>query len=439
MYRYILLAALVCLIPTAAHGSDVNNTPVHLVITTHNPSCTAVHLDRFEAVRLTDVRVTERDGVFGYSADEFRNGVNITAVVWVHEIHKIVSELQWHTTIRNMAVYLPVTPNSTLSELPILLMSYTNAYTESLGRFDFPMGCDIDQKVVEDFLDAIGRDGASDPTPISKPTTMSYVGPDIAYGSASIPMPVNLTITSHNPPCTAALLDHLGVARLTDVQQLRIDRVKTYSAAELVRGINITAVVWPSEVNKTMTELVERPEVRSVVAHTYTTQNTTSAKQSALLAQAINPNVKTWEDTPGKTRCDIMSQDLINMIMDDAGWGGVSGPNPAPTPTPSPNPAGDSELASETLTLDTCPPTEHYVDPETRIYHCGDLIKVLVWTYNTTDTWRFLQENGALVLSAGDEDGMLGTMKAAIPISIMWALHELNGTQDVDITKGIWR
>ena len=415
MYIYILLAALICLMPMAAYGSEVNNTTVHLVITTHNPSCTAVHLDRLGAARLTDVQPTVRDGVFGYGADEFREGINVTAAVWTHEANKTASNMLERLEVRGVAAYLPAASNTTLPEQPVLLASHIDAYTDSLGRFDFPMPCDIDQKVVERLLDAIGRGGASDIMPASKFTTASDLESDIASGSASDSAPVSLVITTRSPWCTAAHLDYLGVTRVTDVRPYWRDGVDGYSADEYVFGINVTAVVWAHEAHQTVSEIIEQPVVDRVAAYSSIASNATLPERQTLLTLDINPDPEMPEVYGFPTRCSVPTN-LVEHVLDDIGWAGASNPTPMSKPVQKPL------IISEPLVLDKRPPRS--TDPESGIVYSGDLMSVAIYTYNATGAWVFLKGNGALVDYVVDNDGGLGYVSAYMPLSLMWPLFE---------------
>ena len=417
VYRYVLLAALVCFIPMVAHGSDVNNTTAHLVITTHNPSCTAVHLDRLGVVRLTGVQPTVRDGVFGYSADEFRNGINVTAVVWAHEANQTVSNMLGRFEVRSVAVYSPAVSNATRSDQPVLLASHTNTYTDTLGRFDIPMPCDINQKVVEHLLDAIGRDDASDTIPAPKFPTASDLESNVAYGNASDPMPISLVITTRNPPCTATHLDYIGVTRLTDVQPYWRDGVYGYSANEYVLGINVTAVVWAHEAYRTVSEMVEQPAVDRVAVYSSIAYNTTLPKQQTLLTLDINPDPEMPEVYGFPTHCSIPLT-FIEHVLDDIGWAGASNPTPMSKPVQKP------ATISDPLVLDQHPPWS--VDPESGIVYSGDLMFVGIYTYNATGTWMFLKGNGALVTYAEDDAEYVGYVAAYMPLSLMWPLFEMD-------------
>ena len=258
----------------------------------------------------------------------------------------------------------------------------------------------------------------------------------IAYGGIQDNAAVELVITTHNPLCTAAFLHHIDVARLTDVRPISgmgsHYGTNVQSFDELRNGINVSAIVWPHQMNGTVQAIVERSEVISVAAYPYMASNSTYTERQMPLVLAVNSDV--GKSDPFGTApyiCDVTNSNYeLGLIMDAIGWAGVS--DPVPTPESASDVFEASESAPEPLTLDVC--TQPYKDPETGIYYCGDLMDVVVWTYNITDTWRFLQENEALVLSTYGEDGSLSTISAAIPVSILWALLDMDGVSAVEIT-----
>ena len=235
------------------------------------------------------------------------------------------------------------------------------------------------------------------------------VVPGIVYGSPDNAL-VELIITTHNPACTAGLLHHLEIDRLTDVRPHWRDGVFGYNSDEYERGINITAVVRAYDVNGTIQAIMERPEVRSVAAYVSATLNSTFAEQSVLTRLDTNPDVEN-----GFKECGGISLHSLNMFMDEIGWAGVSkpfqasGPSQASGPTRTPTP----------LTLDSRP-VWHY--DESGLLYSGDLLGVEVFTYNVTDTWTLMKRNCALVLYVVDNDGSLGLVSGFVPVSLLWSL-----------------
>ena len=205
-----------------------------------------------------------------------------------------------------------------------------------------------------------------------------------AYGSGPDDTTVHLAITTHNPVCTALVLDALGATRFTDIYP-------SYSADDMINGVNITAAVWARDTNMTMAALVGQPEVSRVAAHLPVPQNATS-ERPAPLALATDPDA----DMTGSIRgCSKnVAYDLATHAMASIGWAGAE---------PGTGPVGASglddgpEIESESLTLDPHPGSRL----EGRLYFSlnGSLVSVGIWTHDIRATWAFVQENGGLVTS----------------------------------------
>ena len=135
--------------------------------------------------------------------------------------------------------------------------------------------------------------------------------PGVIYEDISDYTPVEVIITTHNPACTAVFLNYINVTRLTDVRP-HWPYGGGYSQDGYEHGINITTIVWPYDANSTIAAIVERPEVISVAAYPYITQNTTLAKSSQLLSHVVNPDA---EFSPGVPDCYPVHQIMIGLIM----------------------------------------------------------------------------------------------------------------------------
>ena len=124
MLRELVLLA-VCAIATVgiAHGcGPAHPAPVELVITTHNPVCTAVFLHHIDVARLTDVRplpaMPHYYGSDAYSIDELRNGTGVSAVVWPHQVNGTMRAILEQPEVISVAAYPYAAPNATHSGWP---------------------------------------------------------------------------------------------------------------------------------------------------------------------------------------------------------------------------------------------------------------------------------------------------------------------------------
>ena len=239
---------------------------------------------------------------------------------------------------------------------------------------------------------------------------------------------VLLNITTHNPACTAAFLNHTDITRLTDVWPQYRDGVPKYGPDEYERGINITAIIWSHQTNETVAVVVEQMEVSRVAAYLHAAQNATSPEQPRLLALAIDPDV---EKFTGPSPCHPLSYNIAEALLDEIGWAGA-GPNARPTGPPNADPTGASSQDREqdsgpvTLAIDRIP----FSDLELGRWgttHYGDLFGLGIATNNTTATWTYLKENGALVTRVVDENDQpdrYGRILAYIPPSLVWGIIE---------------
>ena len=139
MYTAVVLLVLGALTAFGiAHGSEPD--PINLVITTHNPACTAAHLDYLGAVRLTDVKPWIRHGASGYTHNEIANGVNVTAIIWERDSNITIRSVLERPEVSGVAAYSRVTPNST--EAVALLAKYDNPDVK-LPHMGHPTTCGL--------------------------------------------------------------------------------------------------------------------------------------------------------------------------------------------------------------------------------------------------------------------------------------------------------
>ena len=237
-----------------------------------------------------------------------------------------------------------------------------------------------------------------------------------AYGSGPDDT-AYLTITTHNPVCTALVLDAIGATRFTDIYP-------SYSAGDMVDGVNVTAVVWARDANMTMAALVGQPEVSRVAAYLSVPQNATS-ERLAPLALATDPDA----DMRGGTRpCSKnVAYDLATHAMAGIGWAGAE-PGTGPRHTPDAGAAGASGsgdgpgTGSESLTLDPNPGSRLKGNLEVSLD--GTMAGVDIWTHDIRAIWAFVQENGGLVTSVPRdyEDRPLGArnlMGSYLPLDLL--------------------
>ena len=250
-----------------------------------------------------------------------------------------------------------------------------------------------------------------------------------AHGNGQGSATVSLSITTHNPACTAVHLDYLGTTRLTDVRPWYRNGTLGYTHDEIVNGVNIIAVIWAHDSNMTIPSILERPEVSSVATYSYIAPNSTETP--ALLAQANNTGV-IWPDMGLPTKCGTLRPHMILLVMDVVGWGGAepgTGPRGAMsangTEPGSDGPAGQGLTDDKSggpaaagpapLTLDNL--VGERVDPESGLVYIGDMIGVKISAYNTTVVWEYLKENGALVTNVS-----LVRVESFVPPSLLGPL-----------------
>ena len=154
----------------SAYGSSLGAVPDHtvveLVITTHNPVCTAGFLHHINVTRLTDVRPLYRDGVRGYSADQYENGINVTAIIWPRDAAEVMRAVAERTEVRSVAAYPYGAQNATGQSPPLALAA--NPDVETPEFYGGATRCDVifDSDLLQMFMDeVVGWNGAPDPVP----------------------------------------------------------------------------------------------------------------------------------------------------------------------------------------------------------------------------------------------------------------------------------
>ena len=273
----VLLAVVVLALSGAAWADDAaaedsNPIQVRLVITTHNPACTAAFLNSTGVTRITDVLPRYRDGVYGYSKEDVDRGINVTAVVWHHEYNMSVRALAERPEVSGVAAYPfrtslpafagamewmdgmttygPTAPNTTsLKPLDLVLFLATSFRTtaanttslEPLAVYSDVEKSDFDGfyspcrpmyplNMLELVMDSIGWPGAG---PGAEPASEPIPGPVGAAGGANEPHPlaldtvlwedrsiesnliyygdlIGVSITSYNVNATWAYLKEIG-------------------------------------------------------------------------------------------------------------------------------------------------------------------------------------------------------------------------------------
>lgn len=243
----------------------------------------------------------------GYHPHDVARGINITAVIWVHDSNMTIPVILGRTEVSNLAMYSYVRSNDTSAEQPVLLASKDNpdVIKNSYG----PVLCEsgLESDVILYLMNTIGWEGAGqNAEPMATPN---------ADGMANLNHTrVNVVITTHEPICTGVYLDKLNVTRLTNIQQ-------AYDRDAIADGINVTAAIWVHEVNKTITEIMKWDEVSSVVAYQFASQNTTF-EQPTLLTQKTKTDSYT---------CNRIGPEGAIRHMIQIGWTGAgSDADPSP-------------------------------------------------------------------------------------------------------------
>lgn len=126
MYWPVLIIGFVCVTFGVAHGSDSDHAQASLVVTTHNPGCTAVFLAGYgDSV----VRQTELQPYNLYRNDALRDGINMTFIVQADKAPNLVSSLVDRLEVSGAVLYSNST--STGSLVP---GNMPNAYKYAYGR-----------------------------------------------------------------------------------------------------------------------------------------------------------------------------------------------------------------------------------------------------------------------------------------------------------------
>lgn len=251
----------------------------------------------------------------------------------------------------------------------------------------------------------------------SMPAAGAPATPGAAYGSGPDDTTVDLAITSHNPVCTALVLDALGATRFTDIYP-------SYSADDMINGVNVTAAVWARDTNMTMAALVGQPEVSRVAAYSPVPQNATS-ERPAPLALATDPDADMRGGIRGCSK--NVAHGLATHAMAGIGWAGAE-PGTGPRHTPDAGAVGASGsgdgpgTGSESLTLDPNPGSR--LEGNLIVSLDGTMAGVDIWTHDIRATWAFVQENGGLVTSVPRdyEDRPLGAislMGSYLPLDLL--------------------
>ena len=231
-----------------AHGSE--SEPINLIITTHNPACTAVHLDYLGAVRLTDVKPWLRYSVLGYTHTEITNGVNVTAVVWARDSNMTIQSVLERPEVSGVAAYSYIAPNS--NEAPTLLARYDNldVIRPDMG---LPTSCGMMHgHMLLSAMDDVGWDGAGPGAMPADRKEVDHTGP---CGPATAEPPLTLDAipaTRINPESgTVYAGDLMGVEIYTSNNTSVWAYLKgngalvTGAGPGMVSGFVPSLVLWP--------------------------------------------------------------------------------------------------------------------------------------------------------------------------------------------------
>ena len=95
MLQWVIFAALVCIVTGMAYEIDASHAPASLVVTTHNPACTAVFLSGYNVTRQSDLLYN-----YEYHTNDYLNGNNITYTAYADEVSELVALLaaRWEVT-----------------------------------------------------------------------------------------------------------------------------------------------------------------------------------------------------------------------------------------------------------------------------------------------------------------------------------------------------
>ena len=174
-----LALLIVCVAVGTAYGSDLEHpAPVELVITTHNPVCTAVFLHHIDVARLTDVRplpaMPHYYGSDAYSIDELRNGTGVSAVVWPHQVNGTMRAILEQPEVISVAAYPYAAPNATHSGWPEPLALAANPQAGVMpDPIDPPYRCATVGSYFKLglMMESIGWAGVSAPVPGPEPAS----------------------------------------------------------------------------------------------------------------------------------------------------------------------------------------------------------------------------------------------------------------------------
>ncbi len=263
---------------------------------------------------------------------------------------------------------------------------------------------------------------------VATTTTETIVAVDVNDSTAI------LTITTHQPWCTALELNHLNITRLTDVYPYYKDGMFGYDRDELRNGINITAVIWKQDFNMISLDLLEQPEVTNVAMHSLIVQNATT---SMVLVEEIANHNATWRGDYISYCGDAVDINTLMLMLDLMGLEGAE-PGTEPRGIPPSNrtelemggASGASGAEPGPLKLDPRP--DGIPDPESRIYYHGDLVFVSITTYGNaaTDIWRYLKDNGAIVFDVNYDENV-DEIGAYVPPSILWHLSTMDNIRKI--------
>ena len=148
-----------------AHGNEPE--PINLVITTHNPACTAVHLDYLGVTRLTDVKPWLRHGVLGYTHSEITSGVNVTAIVWARDSNVTIPAILERPEVSGVAAYSHIAPNSTEAPMPLAQYDNPDVIRPHMGH-PTPCGLATDHILLAMMDDICWGGAAPDATPADR-------------------------------------------------------------------------------------------------------------------------------------------------------------------------------------------------------------------------------------------------------------------------------
>ena len=332
----------------AAHAEqdaavEPGNSTVSLVVTTHNPACTAVHLDYLEVTRLTDVRPWYRNGTFGYTYDEITNGVNITAVIWARDSNMTIPSILERPEVSSISTYSYVEPNST--DAPTLLAQANNTDVVRPDLTRLPTECgNIRPHIFLLLMDAVGWDGAEPGTgprgaisangtePESDgPTDQGRTNDRFSAQATAEPPPLTL-----NPWPETRVDPESGIIYAGDLMGVSI-RTSNYTAVwaflkenealvtrakpQLVSGYIPPSILWPLSMLDGICSINEARQSEYMQLY----GNTTTEG----LLDVNHPNVGQWHDL-GHNGTDVKT-DIINNSLAGIGAAPMSGDLPLNT------------------------------------------------------------------------------------------------------------